>query len=103
MNSEVEGLRKKVAELEDRLTILAAPNNTLNIQILATNTTTDMNALSARLTEHALGDNPMNAVLLGGGSMVLAGLCIGVVSKDVDNASERASSPSPQTLVQERS
>jgi maltose/moltooligosaccharide transporter len=53
------------------------------------------------LMKHALGDNPMNAVLLGGGSMVLAGLCIGFVSKDVDNASERASSPAPQTLAQE--
>jgi hypothetical protein len=31
-----------------------------------------------------LGDNPMNAVLLGGGSMVLAGLCVGFVSKEVD-------------------
>jgi hypothetical protein len=32
-----------------------------------------------------LGDNPMNAVLLGGCSMVAAGLCVGFVSKDVDN------------------
>jgi len=35
-----------------------------------------------------LGDNPMNAVLLGGGSMVLAGLCVGLVSKDVDKFGE---------------
>jgi maltose/moltooligosaccharide transporter len=34
--------------------------------------------------KHLLGDNPMNAVLLGGCSMVLAGLCVGFVSKDVD-------------------
>jgi maltose/moltooligosaccharide transporter len=38
------------------------------------------------LMKHLLGDNPMNAVLLGGGSMVLAGLCVGFVSKDVDVA-----------------
>lgn len=36
------------------------------------------------LMKHVLGDNPMNAVLLGGGSMVLAGLCVGLVSKEVD-------------------
>jgi hypothetical protein len=34
-----------------------------------------------------LGDNPMNAVLLGGCSMVAAGLWVGFVSKDVDNLS----------------
>ena len=34
--------------------------------------------------KHLLGDNPMNAVLLGGCSMVLAGACVGFVSKDVD-------------------
>jgi len=32
----------------------------------------------------ALGDNPMNAVLLGGCSMIVAGLCVGFVSRDVD-------------------
>ena len=37
------------------------------------------------LMKHVLGDNPMNAVLLGGCSMVLAGLCVGLVSKDVDS------------------
>lgn len=34
--------------------------------------------------KHLLGDNPMNAVLLGGASMILAGGCVGLVSKDVD-------------------
>ena len=42
------------------------------------------------LMKHLLGDNPMNAVLLGGGSMVVAALCVGFVSKDVD-ASESGS------------
>jgi len=36
------------------------------------------------LMKSVLGDNPMNAVLLGGCSMVVAGLCVGLVSKDVD-------------------
>jgi len=36
------------------------------------------------LMKSVLGDNPMNAVLLGGGSMVAAGLCVGLVSKEVD-------------------
>ena len=36
------------------------------------------------LMKSVLGDNPMNAVLLGGCSMVAAGLCVGFVSKDVD-------------------
>ena len=40
------------------------------------------------LMKHALGDNPMNAVLLGGGSMVLAGLCVGLVSPHVDEFGE---------------
>jgi hypothetical protein len=38
--------------------------------------------------EHVLGGNPMNAVLLGGCSLGLAGLCVGFVSKDVDNFGE---------------
>jgi maltose/moltooligosaccharide transporter len=42
------------------------------------------------LMKKLLGDNPMNAVLLGGGSMVLAGLCVGLVSKDVDSAESPA-------------
>ena len=37
------------------------------------------------LMKFVLGDNPMNAVLLGGISMVTAGLCVGLVSKDVDS------------------
>jgi len=36
------------------------------------------------LMKSVLGDNPMNAVLLGGCSMVAAGLCVGLVSKEVD-------------------
>jgi len=36
------------------------------------------------LMERVLGNNPMNAVLLGGGSMIVAGLCVGIVSKEVD-------------------
>ncbi len=36
------------------------------------------------LMKSVLGDNPMNAVLLGGGAMVAAGLCVGFVSKEVD-------------------
>ena len=36
------------------------------------------------LMKALLGGNPMNAVLLGGGSMILAGLCVGFVSRDVD-------------------
>ena len=39
------------------------------------------------LMKSVLGDNPMNAVLLGGCSMVAAGLCVGFVSKDVDTVS----------------
>jgi len=36
------------------------------------------------LMNSLLGNNPMNAVMLGGGSMMAAGLCVGFVSKDVD-------------------
>ncbi len=38
------------------------------------------------LMKGLLGDNPMNAVLLGGASMALAGLCVGLVSPEVDPA-----------------
>jgi maltose/moltooligosaccharide transporter len=38
------------------------------------------------LMKSVLGDNPMNAVLLGGCSMLVAGLCVGLVSKDVETA-----------------
>ncbi len=37
------------------------------------------------LMEHFLGNDPMKAVLLGGCSMILAGLCVGFVSKNVDD------------------
>ncbi len=36
------------------------------------------------LMKHLLGNNPMNAILLGGLSMIVAGLCVGLVSKEVD-------------------
>jgi maltose/moltooligosaccharide transporter len=47
------------------------------------------------LLKHLLGDNPMNAVLLGGSSMILAGLCVGLVSKEVDQVA--AAQPSVPT------
>jgi maltose/moltooligosaccharide transporter len=37
------------------------------------------------LMKNVLGNNPMNAVLLGGCSMILAALCVGLVPKDVDS------------------
>jgi maltose/moltooligosaccharide transporter len=37
------------------------------------------------LMTSVLGENPMSAVLLGGCSMVVAGLCVGLVSKHVDD------------------
>jgi maltose/moltooligosaccharide transporter len=37
-----------------------------------------------------LGDNPMNAVLLGGCSMVLAALCVGFVPREVDSPGEKS-------------
>lgn len=40
------------------------------------------------LMKKLLGDNPMNAVLLGGCSMLVAGLCVGFVSKEVDTFNE---------------
>src|SRR4051794_26778398 len=40
------------------------------------------------LMKSLLGDNPMNAIFLGGCSMVLAALCVGLVSKDVDAATD---------------
>jgi len=41
------------------------------------------------LLKVALGGNPMNAVLLGGASMITAGLCVGLVSKEVDATGEK--------------
>ncbi len=40
------------------------------------------------LMKHLLGDSPMNVVLLGGCSMVAAGLCVSLVSRDVDQILE---------------
>lgn len=40
------------------------------------------------LMKHLLGDDPMKAVFLGGSSMILAALCVGLVSKEVDQFSE---------------
>lgn len=53
------------------------------------------------LMKSVLGDNPMNAVLLGGCSMILAGMCVGLVPKDVDasgepSLSERMLAPAEQ-------
>jgi maltose/moltooligosaccharide transporter len=39
------------------------------------------------LMKSVLRDNPMNAVLLGGSSMIVAGLCVGLVSREVDTVS----------------
>lgn len=50
------------------------------------------------LMKAVLGDNPMNAVLLGGGSMILAGLCVGFVPRDVETALE----PEPPVRVPEQ-
>jgi len=38
------------------------------------------------LMKNVLGDNPMNAVLLGGCSMVVAALCVSLVSREVEPA-----------------
>jgi maltose/moltooligosaccharide transporter len=40
------------------------------------------------LMSHLLGGNPLNVVFLGGCSMVFAGLCVGLVSKQVDDFGE---------------
>ncbi len=50
------------------------------------------------IMKHLLGGNPMNAVLLGGGSMVLAGLCVGLVSKDVDTVEPAIPAPAIKPL-----
>jgi len=42
-----------------------------------------------RLMKSVLGDNPMNAVLLGGISMVVAALCVGLVPKEADQFGEQ--------------
>jgi maltose/moltooligosaccharide transporter len=51
------------------------------------------------LMKHVLGDNPINAVLLGGASMILAGLSVGFVSKDVELVSEDRTAAAPPTQV----
>jgi maltose/moltooligosaccharide transporter len=43
------------------------------------------------LMRYLLGDDPMNAVLLGGGAMILAGFCVSFVSRDVDDFTPDAS------------
>ncbi len=45
------------------------------------------------LMKNLLGGNPMNAVVLGGGSMIVAALCVGLVSKSVDEFSENQETP----------
>jgi hypothetical protein len=52
------------------------------------------------LMKHVLGGNPMNAVLLGGVSMLVAGLCVGFVSKDAERASDVSGTPSRSAEVQ---
>jgi maltose/moltooligosaccharide transporter len=42
------------------------------------------------LMKTVLGDNPMNAVLLGGCSMILAGACVSLVSKELDSGASDA-------------
>ncbi len=42
------------------------------------------------LMKFVLGNEPMNAVLLGGGSMLLAGLCVALVPKEVEPRAEPA-------------
>jgi hypothetical protein len=48
------------------------------------------------LMRHVLGGNPMNAVLMGGGSMILAGCCVGLVSREVDRFGERPGAGVPE-------
>jgi maltose/moltooligosaccharide transporter len=40
------------------------------------------------LMRSVLGNNPMNAVFLGGASMVVAALCVSLVPKEVDTFAE---------------
>ena len=42
------------------------------------------------LMKAVLGNNPMNAVLLGGCSMAVAALCVSLVQKEVDSPAEPA-------------
>jgi MFS family permease len=53
------------------------------------------------LMKSMLGNNPMNAVLLGGCSFIVAGACVTLVSKEVDTFDEpRSSEPANQPEVQ---
>jgi maltose/moltooligosaccharide transporter len=45
------------------------------------------------LMKKFLGDNPLNAVLLGGVSMIAAGLCVGLVSREVETGLAPGTSP----------
>ena len=45
--------------------------------------------------KHLLGNNPMNAVLVGGCSMVLAGFFVGFVSREVDSVTPVEPAPNP--------
>jgi maltose/moltooligosaccharide transporter len=53
-----------------------------------------------KLMQHVLGNNPMNAVLLGGASMVVAALCVSLVPKEVDTFTEaRTAEEAPQAAM----
>jgi maltose/moltooligosaccharide transporter len=47
------------------------------------------------LMKPLFGNNPMNVVLLGGCSMIVAALCVSLVPKDVDSFTETAPAPGP--------
>ncbi len=53
------------------------------------------------LMKTVLGGNPMNAVLLGGCSMLLAGVCVTFVSKDVESGSPTKAEPHSAPAVSE--
>jgi maltose/moltooligosaccharide transporter len=53
-----------------------------------------------KLMEWVLGNNPMNAVFLGGASMIVAALCVSLVPKEVDSFVEtRMPEEAPQTAM----
>ena len=51
MKDETETLRKQVAELEKRLTILAPPNNTTSLHNLALTLNVSVNLLAERINK----------------------------------------------------
>ncbi len=53
------------------------------------------------LMKTLLGGNPMNAVLLGGCSMLLAGVCVTFVSKEVESGSPAQAEPQGAAVVSE--